>query len=97
MQRYRGKAQLIYQSTPILFQDLHAVGRDRVNMFDATRFAKLRDDELFWLKGIKARAVLGKSQKKSLFQSGDLDLSYRLFPLRIEHGKSAVGFVRIEP
>jgi hypothetical protein len=95
--RYRDKAILLYQSTPLLFQDIHRIGRDSVNMFDATRFSKLRDDEIFWLKGIKARADIGKSQKKTLFQTGDLDLSYRLYPLRIENDTSSVGFLRIEP
>jgi|GEM_PF-1243925 hypothetical protein len=97
MERYRGKAFLLYRATPLLYANLHRIEKRDTTLYDTTRFTKLRDDEIFRLKNLKAKAILGKEEKKTLFQSGDLDLTYRLFPVRIEQDESSVNFLRLEP
>ncbi|WP_456323377.1 hypothetical protein [Hydrogenimonas sp.] len=97
IKRYSGKAILLYRSTPLLYANLHRIEKRDITLYDTTRFAKLRDDEIFWLKNLEAKAALGKEEKKTLFQSGDLDLTYKLFPVRIQQNGDWVNFLRIEP
>jgi len=97
VERYRGKATLLYQTTPLLYGNLRQITKQGMTLYDTTYFQKLRDDEIFWLKGHHARITLGKEEKKTLFQSGDLDLTYKLFPLKINQEEHTVNFLRIEP
>ncbi|WP_201353989.1 type IV pilus modification PilV family protein [Hydrogenimonas urashimensis] len=95
--RYRQKAVLLYQTTPLLYASIQRIRRKNVSVFDTARFTKLRDDELFWLRSLKGRVTVGKEEKKTLFQSGELDLTYRYYPLRLEQGETSVSFIRIKP
>ncbi len=97
VERYRGKATLLYQTTPLLYANLRRIAKQGVTLYDTTHFQKLRDDEIFWLKGHHARITLGKEEKKTLFQSGELDLTYKLFPLKVKQKEHTVNFLRIEP
>ncbi|WP_457595730.1 hypothetical protein [Hydrogenimonas sp.] len=95
--RYRAKAAILANETPLLYTSPLQLKRGRISLYDVTNFLKLRDDEIFWLKGLEGRAIVGKERKKSLFQSGDLDLTYRYVPIRLERGDAAVPFVRLLP
>ena len=95
--RYRKKAVLLYQTTPLLYANIRRVSRKNVTVYDTLYFSKLRDDELFWLKRLKGEVVVGEEQKKTLFQSGDLDLTYRYYPVRLQQDDTRVNFIRIRP
>lgn len=95
--RYREKAVLLYQTTPLLYSSIDRLKRKNVTIYDTVRFTKLRDDEIFWLRGIKGKAEVGKEQKKTLFESGELDLTYRYYPIRLESEQTSVSFIRVNP
>ncbi len=95
--RYRQKAVLLYQTTPLLYASIQRISRKNVTLYDTVRFSKLRDDELFWLKSLKGKVTVGEEQKKTLFQSGELDLTYRYYPVRLQRGDTAIPFIRIRP
>jgi hypothetical protein len=95
--RYRKKAVLLYQTTPLLYANIRRISRKNVTVYDTLYFSKLRDDELFWLKRLKGEVDVGEEQKKTLFQSGDLDLTYRYYPVRLQQDDTRVNFIRIRP
>jgi hypothetical protein len=95
--RYRKKAVLLYQTTPLLYANIRRISRKNVTVYDTLHFSKLRDDELFWLKRLKGEVDVGEEQKKTLFQSGDLDLTYRYYPVWLQQDDTRVNFIRIRP
>ncbi len=95
--KYREKAVLLYQTTPLLYSNIRRLKRKQVTIYDTIHFSKLRDDEVFWLKKLKGKVEVGKEQKKTLFESGELDLTYRYYPVRLEHGEVGVSFIRVNP
>jgi hypothetical protein len=97
MARYRDKAVLLYQDTPLLYAPILRIQKRQMSLYDTLSFRKLRDDEVFWLKSIEGRVTVGKERKKNLFQSGELDLTYRLYPVKLHRGETSVGFVRVLP
>jgi prepilin-type N-terminal cleavage/methylation domain-containing protein len=97
MARYRDKAVLLYQDTPLLYAPILRIRKRQMSLYDTLSFRKLRDDEVFWLKGIEGKVTVGKAEKKNLFQSGDLDLTYRLYPVRLHRDGASVGFIRVLP
>ena len=95
--RYREKAAIVYRQTPLLYAPVRRIRKRQMSLYDATGFSKLRDDEIFWLKSLEGRVTVGKTRKKSLFQSGDLDLTYRYVPVALHRGETSVSFIRINP
>ncbi len=95
--RYRDKAILLYQTTPLLYANIHRISRKNVTVYDTARFRKLRDDEIFWLRSLKGSVSVGEEKRKTLFQSGTLDLTYRYYPVHLQREKSRVDFIRIYP
>jgi Tfp pilus assembly protein PilV len=95
--RYRDKAVLLYRETPLLYAPVQRIKKRQVSLYDTVRFAKLRDDEIFWLKNLEGSVTVGKERKKTLFQSGELDLTYRYYPVTLHKGRAAVSFIRINP
>lgn len=96
IKRYQEKSKLLYTSTPNLYESRKSALK-KESLYDNMKFPRLRDDEIFWLKGVSSKIEVGKGEKKSLFQSGDLDLSYMLFPVTVKRKESSVGFVRVVP
>ncbi len=95
--RYRAKASLLYRATPLLYASVRKIQKREVSVYDTIRFPKLRDDEIFWLKSLESRAVVGKEHRRTLFQTEELDLTYRYYPVKIERDGTAVQFVRVLP
>ncbi|WP_456451266.1 hypothetical protein [Hydrogenimonas sp.] len=95
--RYRDKAVLLFQETPLLYAPIRRIQKREVSVYDTLSFTKLRDDEIFWLKGLEGKVTVGKEEKKTLFQSGELDLTYRYYPVRLQRGETSVGFIRVLP
>ncbi|WP_457592278.1 type II secretion system protein [Hydrogenimonas sp.] len=96
VERYKDKSLLLYTATPNLYESRRS-GLKRDSLYDMTKFAKLRDDEIFWLKNLSAKIEVGKGKKMTLFQSGDLDLTYRLYPVAVKRDDVRIGFVRVVP
>ncbi len=94
--KYKEKSLLLYTSTPALYESRRSTLK-RDSLYDMTKFTGLRDDELFWLKSISAEIDVGKGKKMTLFKSGDLDLSYMLYPVAVKKESVRVGFVRVVP
>ncbi len=94
--KYRERSLLLYTSTPNLYESRRSTLK-RDSLYDMTKFTKLRDDELFWLKNISTKIEVGKGKKMTLFQSGDLDLSYMLYPVAVQRNDVRVGFIRVVP
>lgn len=97
MERSREKARLLYSATPLLYANIQSLKKKRTTLYDATRFMKLRDDEIFWLKNLDAEVAVGKERRNTLFESGDLSLTYRTFPLKLQRGDTAISFFRVLP
>ncbi|WP_456402875.1 pilus assembly FimT family protein [Hydrogenimonas sp.] len=96
MGRYREKAQLLFTGTPNLYESRKSSLRYET-LFDTMKFEKLRDDEIFWLKNLSAKISVGKGKKRTLFQSGELDLTYYLYPVTVKRDDTQVGFIRVVP
>ena len=97
MERGREKARLLYSATPLLYANILSLKKKRTTLYDATRFMKLRDDEIFWLKNLDAEVAVGKERRNTLFESGDLSLTYRTFPLKLRRGDTSISFFRVLP
>ncbi len=96
MGRYREKALLLFTGTPNLYESRRSRLKDE-SLFDTMKFEKLRDDEIFWLKSLSAKISVGKGEKRTLYQSGDLDLTYYLYPVTLKRNETQVGFIRVVP
>ena len=96
VKKYKEKSLLLYRGTPYLFESRKS-SLKRESLYEKMKFPKLRDDEIFWLKGVSVNVEVGKGKKSTLFQSGELDLTYMLYPVAIKKGETAVNFVRIVP
>ncbi len=94
--RYKEKSLLLYTSTPNLFESRRS-GLKKESLYDMMKFPRLRDDEVFWLKRSSANIEVGKGRKRTIFQSGEMDLTYMLYPVIVKRGDVRVGFVRIVP
>ena len=94
--RYKEKSLLLYTSTPNLFESRRS-SLKKESLYDMMKFPRLRDDEVFWLKNSFAKIEVGKGEKRTIFQSGELDLTYMLYPVAVKRGDVRVGFVRIVP
>lgn len=97
LSRYRKKATLLYQTTTLLYASIQRISHRNISVYNTAQFRKLRDDEIFWLKNVKGRVSVGKEERKTLFQSGDLDLTYRYYPVFLEQGDTRLSFIRIKP
>ncbi|WP_353661210.1 hypothetical protein [Hydrogenimonas sp. SS33] len=97
LSRYRAKASILYQETPLLYANIRSLRERKRSLYDVTRFVKLRDDEIFWLKNLEGSVKVGKEEKKSLFQSEDLDLTYHFYPLKLFRKEEALSFIRVYP
>ena len=97
LSRYREKASILYRETPLLYADIRSLREKKRSLYDVTRFVKLRDDEIFWLKNLEGSVKVGKEEKKNLFQSEDLDLTYHTYPLKLYRGQEALTFIRVFP
>ncbi len=93
---YKEKSLLLYTSTPNLFESRRS-SLKKESLYDMMKFPRLRDDEVFWLKNSFAKIEVGKGEKRTIFQSGELDLTYMLYPVAVKRGDVRVGFVRIVP
>ncbi len=96
VKKYKEKSLLLYIGTPYLFESRKS-SLKRESLYEKMKFPKLRDDEIFWLKGVSVNVEVGKGKKSTLFQSGELDLTYMLYPVAIKKGETEVNFVRIVP
>ncbi|BBG66533.1 hypothetical protein NNO_1830 [Hydrogenimonas sp.] len=94
--RYKEKSLLLYTSTPNLYESRKSSFK-RDTLYDTMKFPRLRDDEVFWLKNLSAEVDVGKGEKRTIFQSGELDLTYRLYPVTVKRNGVKVGFVRVVP
>ncbi len=94
--RYKKKSLLLLTSTPNLYESRkNALKKD--TLYDTMKFPRLRDDEIFWLKNMSSKVVAGESRKRTIFQSGELDLTYKFYPIILKRGDVKVGFVRVAP
>ena len=97
LSRYRKKAVLLYQTTPLLYASIQRISHKNVSVYNTAQFSRLRDDEIFWLKSLKGKVTVGEAETKTLFQSGELDLTYRYYPVHLEQDETRVNFIRIKP
>jgi hypothetical protein len=97
LSRYREKAVLLYQTTPLLYASIQRISHKNASIYNTAQFSRLRDDEVFWLKTLKGRVTVGEEETKTLFQSGELDLTYRYYPVYLEQDGTRLGFIRIKP
>ncbi len=94
--RYKEKSMLLYTSTPNLFESRRSSFK-KESLYGMMKFPRLRDDEVFWLKRSSANIEVGKGEKRTIFQSGELDLTYMLYPVTVKRDDIQAGFVRIVP
>ena len=93
----RQKARTLYIQAPLLFHLEKSEKHEDMSLYEIADFKRLRDDEIFWLKNRRAQAQTGKARKETLFQNGDMPLTYRIFPIRLGNGAGSVAFIGIIP